>query len=242
MNNIIKFKALDKRGFETAPPPYPAVDNIPDWFRNATPYYKSENNPDGKKFMMINGESNANFKKCTPMLDAMMVGYIISSWADIYVAPVEQEGVHPEIQSRTQRPVFTPHADTTGEIQAPPGYSNYIYKYNNTWVAQTPPGYSILVVPLLGHRDVPFSCVPAIIDSDEPSIELAPPMFLKEGFSGIIERETPLFQVIPFKRDNWKAEIGFYEPGEFETIMEKGFGSHLISHYARKVWKKKTFK
>lgn len=242
MTNTILFKAINQYGFETYPKPYPAVQNIPDWFMKAPAYAPIEpGNPDGKKMLIgPDGQTNANYKKCTPMRDAMASGYIIGSWADVLVTPPEIEGERPMIQSRTQQQTFEPHSD--GSIPPPPGYSKWVYKFANTWIPIVPKGYSILITPPMGHYDLPFYALPAIIDADTPSIDIAPPMFIKEGFSGIIERETPLFQVTPFKRDAWKSEFGYYEPGEFELQMDKTFNATLVNHYVKKIWKKKSYK
>jgi hypothetical protein len=93
---IIEFKARSKDGFETQIKPYPASQSIPDWWRNGTPYQISPDNVDGKKLIINNkGESNATFKKCTPMLDAMITGYIIPLWSDVVVTNEDEETEEP---------------------------------------------------------------------------------------------------------------------------------------------------
>ena len=107
---------------------------------------------------------------------------------------------------------------------------------------KTPKGYSILVTAPFGHRDLPFHVIPAIIDSDRSTLEIVPPMWLKEGFEGIVEKGTPMFQVTPFKRESWESEFSYLENGEFEIKQEKNFNSTLVSHYIKNVWSKKSYK
>jgi hypothetical protein len=83
--NEIEFIALDKHAFEICPKPFPASQALPQWWKDASPYVKSEKNLDGKKIIVENFESNASFKKCTPMLDLLSSGYIVPLWADVQV-------------------------------------------------------------------------------------------------------------------------------------------------------------
>ena len=239
MSNKIIFKALSEIDFETFLKPYPASQNIPDWYMKGKPYEVSEMNPTGGKILVNNRLSNAAFKKCTPMLDAITSGYIVPLWADVQVT--EQLGL-PTVTWRTARDVFVFHGQSSEEIQPPTGYTNKVVKYLNTWVPKTPPGYSVLITAPFGHRDLPFHAIPAVVDSDKSTLEILPPMWIKEGFEGIVEKGTPLFQITPFKRENWKAEFDCYRGNEFLTLQEKNFNGTLVNHYIKNVWSKKSYK
>ena len=67
-------------------------------------------------------------------------------------------------------------------------------------------------------------------------------MWIKQGFEGVIEKGTPMFQIIPFKREDWKAEFDFYPENKYQTITDKTFNSTLINHYIKHIWSRKTFK
>jgi hypothetical protein len=240
MTKKIEFVAINKFGYETQPKPYPASQNIPDWWRKEEPYSVDKNNPTGKKILINYGSSNATFKKCTPMLDAITSGYIIPLWADVQVRQ-ENNGT-PSINWITKTNVFGPHGESSERVQPPTGYSNNVFKYLNTWMPKTPKGYSVLVTAPFGHRDLPFHVIPAIIDSDRSTLEIVPPMWLKEGFEGVVEKGTPMLQITPFKRENWESEFSYLEDGEFEKNQEKNFNSTLVSHYIKNVWSKKSYK
>jgi len=238
MTNKITFIARDKYGYEVCPRPYPATQAIPDWWKNMTPYTPSTENPDGKKIIINNRQSNATFKKCQPMLDAITSGYIIPLWADVQV--VQKNGL-PEISWRVKREVFEFHGINLG-VEIPDGYSKIIFKYINTWFPKVPKGYSILVTEPFGYRNLPFKAVPGIMDTDSSPHELAPPVFIKEGFEGIIERGTPICQVTPFKRTDWKSEFDFYEEGEYSMIEDRDVSATLVNNYIKNFWTKKTYK
>lgn len=240
MGKIIKFKALNKDEYDIQPKPISASSMIPQWWKNEAPYHIDDKNPTGGKFRMLDGiASNATFKKCTPMLDGLTSGYIITLWSDIFVEWIN--GV-PQVSWRTNNPVFSAHGPSSDRVPPPPGYSNFVFKYHNTWMPITPNGYSVLVTSPFGYQDTPFKCIPAVVDSDVSRLDVVPPMWLKDGFEGVIEKGTPLIQIIPFKRDDWKSETEYFEGNDWQNSMEKNFRSTLVNHYVKKVWSKKTYR
>jgi hypothetical protein len=246
MTNIITFTAKDEYGWEVQPKPIPASTLVPDWWKSMTPYDVTPDNPEGKSLIVENSESNASFKKCTPMLDALVSGYIITLWADVQVRQIkDQDGTYyPRITWRVNYPygIFQQHGISSQSIPPPTGYSNIVFKYMNTWIPHTPPGYSVLVTSPFGYKDLPCHAVPAIIDSDKSQLEVIPPMWLKEGFEGIVESGTPLIQITPFKRENWKSEFDYLKNGEYEKLEDKNFNKNIINNYIRNHWSKKSYK
>jgi hypothetical protein len=240
MSKKINFKARNKNDFEIQTKPYPAVKNLPDWFLNMTPYEPLDGYPNDGKLHLRNRDPNITFKKCVPLLDGMSAGYIVPLWTDVMV---EQENNVPFIYWKTKNDVFSLHGSSTEKIVPPPGYQNIVYKYNNCWIPQTPPGYSCLILSPLGHNDLPFKAVPAIVDTDKSTLELVFPMWVKEGLTGIVEKDTPIAQIIPFKRDNWESTFDFYPDGEYKNIVEeKNINTIIVGHYLKKYWSKKKFK
>jgi|694.fasta_scaffold120427_2 hypothetical protein len=246
MTNVIKFTAKNEYAWTVQQKPVPASTLVPLWWKDMHPYEMGPENPTGKKIIVENQVSNATFKKCTPMLDALLSGYICTLWADVQVR--QQKSIdnkfYPKITWRAKyyQGVFQGHQLSSESIPPPTGYSNIVFKYMNTWIPHTPPGYSILVTSPFGYRDLPFYAIPAIIDSDKSNLELLPPMWLKEGFEGIVEAGTPLFQVTPFKRENWRSEFDYLKDGEYEKLEDKSFGKNIVNNYIKNVWSKKSYK
>jgi len=235
----IKFIAQDPHVWEAALKPIPASQTIPEWWKSMTPYDRTPYNPDGTKLYVENFESNATFKKCTPMLDALTSGYVIPLWSDVQVRQIGEEA---RITWRTSRSIFDPHGPSSSHITPPLGYTRQVVKYLNPWIPRTPKGYSIMVTQPFGSNDSPFHAIPAIIDSDTSSLEVLFPMWIKEGLDGIIEKGTPMVQLTPFKRESWESEFDFYKEGELAAIKDKNFNSTIVSHYIKNHWSKKTYK
>jgi hypothetical protein len=232
-NNKIKFIFTSEYGFNMqAARPRPSSSIIPDWFKNMEQY----DDTDGIK--IINGVPNATAKKCIPMLDSMTSGYTFYLWSDVLVS---QDTV-PEISWKVHESVFYLHGPSSRNIPAPFGYERLVFKYNSLLTARTPPGYSILVTSPMGHNDLPFKAVPAIIDTDKPTIDLSFPVWIKKDIKGVVEKGTPMVQIIPFKRESWVSEFDYMKDNEFIYHMDNNFNSKIKNHYLKKNWSKKDFK
>ena len=235
----IKFIAKNPHMYEVALKPFPASQGLPEWWRDMAPYHRSAESPDGKKLIVEGYESNATFKKCAPMLDSLTAGYIIPLWSDVQVRQINGEA---RVTWRVTPHVFEPHGAPSESVPPPPGYTNQVMKFKNTWIPRTPKGYSVLVTQPFGYNNTPFYAIPAIIDSDTSSLEIVPPMWIREGFEGIVEKGTPMVQIIPFKRDSWTSKFSCYEKGEAEIIQDRNFNSTIVGHYIKNHWSKKTYK
>jgi hypothetical protein len=237
MSNIINFMAEDKYCYDVAVRPYPASMAIPQWWKDATPYIKTPNNPDGKKVIVTNLESNASFKKCQVMLDTLTSGYIIPLMADVVVSTTSG---FPEINWKIKRDVFDLH--NKQEVEAPSGYYDQMFKYLNPWIPQLPKGYSALIVPCFGYPNSPFRPLSGIIDYDKTMHPLQAPVFVKKGFEGVVEKGTPMAQIIPFKRSDWSSKFSYLEDGKLATLMDRNFASTIVNNYIKNFWQKKTYK
>jgi hypothetical protein len=111
------------------------------------------------------------------------------------------------------------------------------------WSIKTPKGWSIMVMQPQHHELGPIECASGIIDTDNFSIPFN--MFLKlrdPNFEGMISAGTPFLQIIPFKREMWKSELG----GEKERIKyysdNRKFGTVFFDRYKKFWWQKKEYK
>lgn len=241
MAELIKFIATDKFLFDLAPRPYPAKDSLPSWWREQTPYAKSVDNPDGKKLIVRDFESNATFKKCTPMLDALTSGYIIPLFADVLISNIGEDEYIPELNWRVKVQMFELHASESVKISKPSGYVPRAFKYINPWNIVTPPGYSILVTAPMGYLDSTFRPISAVLDTDKSPHPLVLPLWLKEGFEGVVERGTPIAQIIPFKRNNWESEFDYYDDNYKSTFFRE-IKATIVNNYVKNHWSKKSYK
>jgi hypothetical protein len=235
--NEIEFVAINKHSFEVCPKPFPASQAIPQWWKDASPYTKGPENLDGKKIIIQNYESNASFKKCTPMLDVLSSGYIVPLWTDVQVRNING---YPSVTWRSNKDVFELHDGQ--EVEIPHGYQKSQFKFLNQWIPKLPKGFSALIIPCPGYPNNVFRPIAGIIDYDKSNHPLFPPMYLKDGFEGIVEKGTPMFQIIPFKRNNWKSNFSFLEDGQFEININRDVKATMVNNYVKHVWEKKSYK
>jgi hypothetical protein len=218
--------------------PFLSKKFIPDWYKNMEPYLINEENPSGNNITVINRESNATAKKCMPMFDGMSSGYIIPLWSDVLISNANGSK---DISWRVYPDVFQPHNESSRRIPPPIGYENTVFKYICWFRIKTPPGYSILITPPFGHYDLPFYAIPAIVDSDKSVIDSNFPCWIKSDLEGIVEKGTPIAQIIPFKRDNWKSNISLISFEDHMINEQKKFRSNIKNNYTRNIWSKKEF-
>jgi antitoxin (DNA-binding transcriptional repressor) of toxin-antitoxin stability system len=238
-NKKIVFVARDSYYNEVLLKPEPSSHFLPEWWKKMDQYEViGENN--NKKLITRFGNTNASPRKCVPMFDAFNSGYIIPLWSDVQVNSTSDNVL---INWRVKEPVFTTHGDMAKLIGTPPGYKKQVFKYGSGYHIYLPKGYSMLVLPPLGYRGLPFQAIPAVIDADKSTLGLEFPVWVKEGMDEeIVEKGTPIVQIIPFKRESWRSEFNFYESGISKAIEDRSFGSTLENHYMRKVRQHKSYK
>ena len=246
MSKDIYFIARDQFGFDTQLRPYPASAGVPKWFKDELPYEVSDENKKGGTLIVKDGASNASFKKCTPMLDAITSGYIVPLFTDVQVR-IESDGFQRITWRTVQNPfdghgdVFQKHGDSAARVKPPTGYGK-VFKYMNTWIPKTPPGYSTMISHPAGYEDGPFRAIPAIIDTDSSVLEVVFPVWLQEGFEGIVLKGTPMIQLTPFKRDTWQSHFLSYEGDEHAKLQERNFNSTIFNNYIKNHWTKKVYR
>lgn len=215
--------------------PKPASEYIPDWYKKAKPYL----DPSGKKAVPMEPGPMATIKRCMPVWDMMIAGYIMETPYDIYV---RQTPDGPYFQWSSNDAIAF---QTMDQFQNHP-YSrdiNYAVRINIPWSIKTPKGWSIMVMEPQ-HRELgPITCASGIVDTDDYSLPFN--MFLKlrdPKFEGMIPAGTPFLQIIPFKREAWQLELGKEsERSKFKSDLHK-FNTVFFDRYKKFWWKKKEYK
>lgn len=202
------------------PSPEPSKNFIPEWYKN------------------IPGASNlANVKKCIPFLDSMSEGYIQKTWANIHV---EKSGSGISVEFDGDIPLF--YFRGTSDMPTGDSYHNLQLMWQRPWSTILPEGYSGLVVHPLNRMDLPFLTLSGIIDFDK-SIH-SPigniPFYIKKGFVGTIPTGTPMFQIIPIKREDWISENSEYSSAFWDEKVNEKVG--IVDFYKKKIWQRKSFK
>ena len=214
--------------------PKPANQVIPEWYKKINSYIS------GKKIPTDTGEANSTIKKCMPVFDAITAGYIIKSAADLYVEKKE-EGLYYKWSGLDLISFHSPD-QTTGHPAKINDELNSSPKFINPWSIKTPKGYSVLIIQPM-HRESPFTIMPGIVDTDTYTNPVNFPFTMNDkNWEGLIPAGTPIAQIIPFKRENWKMQIG-YEKEIQETIaIRNKFKTIFWDRYKRFYWNKKEYK
>lgn len=218
--------------------PLSARKSIPSWYSSIPGFTKK--NP---KINVDTGLANTTLKHCVPFLDAMQFGYIQEAWQD-FAINVEIENEFPvySYAAPTYPPIVGMRPNGTYSI--PSDYHQIELFWHPVWVPETPKGYSVLITHPLNRHDLPFTTLSAVIDSDtysqNPEMSKIP-FIVKKNFSGIIPKGTPMYQIIPFKRDDWSSEKKSFNEEEHLKVSQVPRQS-FWGGYKKNFWIKKSFK
>ena len=203
--------------------PKPSKMALPEWLKRLQPHYEN------------NGHTERTGKKCIPMLDASMAGYTIFLTEEIMVKQTEFD------------PVFYWPGGLGIEFHAPEQLATYqkvaagIPKWMNPWAIKTPLGCSCLFTSPLNNDSLPLTVFKGVVDTDaHVSVVNFPFRLTDSKFEGTIPAGTPIAQVFPFKRENWKIEV---KTGNTEEIKrsENRINSVFANGYRNFFWSKKSY-
>ena len=237
--------------------PRPIGKELPDWFRKMPAYGGYDGAGAEEKRLSGNDATyNSTIKRCVPMLDSLSLGYVLLTHQDVYVkidAPKEEDDANDvggwQFSWRAGvSPTKAVEGHAFGQASEHPLASMYggrdVHKWINPWRIETPPGYSTLFVPPMNNPNGYFTALPGVVDTDTYTNCVNFPFVIeKKEWEGIIPAGTPVVQVIPFKRESWKMEIGVdQEMLEKHQKAELKFKTHIASVYRRFFWQRKEFK
>ena len=217
--------------------PTPAKVSIPEWIKNLRPYFSDEEEEKSLKFKIFGtGTTNQTAKRCIPMLDAVMSGYIIYLPQDVKVSEFEGDtyfdwanglgiGFHDPRQLST-------HSVSHSNMKIP--------KMHNPWSIETPAGYSCLFLPHINSEETTIKPFSGVVDTDMYTAPVNFPFQLQEGFTGVIPAGTPVVQVIPFKREAWKMELNSGSEKKILRNMKSIFSVYRDA-YRNMFWSKKDY-
>lgn len=212
-------------------PPAPSKGFIPQWYKDSTNYLNG-NTLD----YVDNIDQLKNYKLCIPFLDSMMAGYMVELPYDVYVQ-ILGDKIH--FNWPNEEKLIIPRRNLKG-MPRPAGCLEQAYAWTFFWGVKTPPGYSVLVTHPFNRHDLPFITTSGIMDSDGFSQGGEIPFFLKENVDGLIPAGTPIAQIFPFKREDWKSEKREYDDS-FNKKQKYQAVRHLTGAYKKLWWARKKF-
>jgi hypothetical protein len=230
----IEFIPSSKEASLVVPMPKPAKSYIPEWYK-AIPASDRNNK-------IINDEGgtyNVTLKDCMPFIDSLTTGYIQETWCDISLK-FNKEGDVVNFGYSHEPPIITVRDKASVD------HGEYFYPIEFTWRMpwqfKLPKGYSALVVSPLNHF-LPFHTLSGVIDSDSffHTSGGNVPFYVHKGFEGIIPVGTPMYQIIPIKRDSWTSSNKDFN-FEDNYIRNYALGKFFNGGYKNKFWNKKDYK
>lgn len=187
--------------------PIPAIKKMPNWFKMMPPLRKlGEDQP-----------LDFTIKKCTPVLDAFTTGYYLITKYDLNWS-INENGehvcqCHEKLVIEGHKPVTMHPFDQIKDIELNEIYNEYAYKFCNPYVIKTPPGYSCIFTHPFNQIS-PFYTLTGVVDTDMHPLATQFPFLMIKNFEGKISAGTPIVQIIPFKREDWK--MYHIDPGKKE--------------------------
>ena len=167
----------------------PSRNFIPEWYKNASPFSS------GREF--IPSKSLITIKGCTPFIDTLTSGYILTLWQDIYVDFNKETGEQNLSWAIPKKLIESRGPESMQGFPTPLGYNKVSLAITHPLYIKTPKGYSVMVSHPYNRFDLPFMALTGIVDTDiYPLFPGNYPIYIKENFSGIIPKGTPLLQEI----------------------------------------------
>ncbi len=181
------------------PEPRPALKNLPDWFKNLSPYASvDERDAFGNPIMTA--------KKCLPLMDAMSMGFTIPLAGEMRVLSnyncSQIDVINPPKLKVCE---FHKSYQVGGNNVLKPNQGNAL-KFINKWMIKTAPGWSTLFIPPMNVFDAPFTCLSGLVDTDVYHREINFPAVWHVNDADIqLKAGTPLVTAIPVNRKVFKS-------------------------------------
>jgi hypothetical protein len=213
--------------------PKPSKLSIPNWYKDAP------NLLDDTKVSETTNIQSQMMKRCVPFLDSMMSGYTAELWCDVIVR--KNDNGTPSFEWRIpNKPLDIRSPITSEELPVPTGHHWFRLTWMSPYYYRLPVGYSFLITHPFNRYDLPFTTLSAVVDADGIMTGGNIPFFIKDGFEGVIKKGTPIYQILPFKRENWNSK----ETPELISLgekMERKSLSVITGFYRNNVWKRKDY-
>jgi hypothetical protein len=227
----IKWLAENDFVLKTVPKPQSAKKYIPEWYKEIKRVTEKELTID-KETML----ANLNLKHCMPFLDSLMSGYIQETWCDIYIE-IKNDELFYHFPSG---PTIISHRKKISIKNFPEKYFYPIeFEWRQYWIPKLPLGYSAIYTHPFNRIDLPFYSLTGIVENDLFFVEKDGgnhPFYIKKDFQGLIPAGTPMYQIIPIKRERW-ISLG-KKINNYSQISPRKF---FMDGYKKLYWQKKEY-
>lgn len=200
--SVIRFHATPANR-ANSPHPYPASRGVPQWLRR-TP-------------MDLEKENWSTVKRCAPFLEAMTAGYIIPLAEDCSIVRDSDGRMH----ATSEHQIVVGHG--ANQYAESPFSHQPVAKFINPWLVVTEPGYSTLFIAPINRWEIPFFPLSGVVETDTYYNHINFPAIctMAPGTKFQLPKGTPVIQAIPFRREQWKLEIGDLDATKIQQTREQ---------------------
>lgn len=209
---------------------------IPNWYKNTSKHLKNH--------IPFKLPFQRSFKACTPFLEALTVGYVLTTLCDIGIDnTTETDTVVTWNKELNFDPVGHRSSDfikLNQNIPIPTGFSSQHFVWHTQSVYTIPKGYSVLVTHPLNRFDLPFLTLSGVIDGYMTVHTGNIPVFFNKTFNGIIPRGTPYAQLVFFKTEDWnsKEDLSILKEEKSNQVLTRAIAE---GWYKKSYWRKKVY-
>lgn len=212
-------------------------ENLPSWWRKQLGYI--DNNR-----QVESGQLKLTVKKCQAVFDSMTMGYYLKCPMDLYIDSTQENLTFSLSAPELNGHVLSTHSrEQLSEYPTQDHYHKDILRIHPMWIVETEKGFSSMFLNPMHADSSPITAVPGVIDTDKYPSDGYLSFNVKKGFKGIIKQGTPIIQVIPFRRDEWKSIIiDDQNSDSYISNITTSVRSVFENGYRIKFWTKKIFK
>ena len=227
--------------------PVPSQDIIPLWWREGESFINVE---DRGLNILQKSQRAPGMKSCVPFLDAITSGYLILTWQNIEITKNSNNKVEFRVVEKdkngnwqgieTDKIMIEERVGGIGyTMPRPAGFAFNHLAFSLPWGWKVPKNWSVLVTHPFNRNDLPYFSTSGIIDSDQFPLAGRVPFFIKDGWTGVIERGSPIVQLIPIKRASW---ISYFKASSYADIdLAKALRGVQYGFYRKHLWQKKKY-
>ena len=230
-------------------PPQPASQFIPEWYRQGERF---TNKDDGSLNIPDPSFRAGGLKSCNPFLDSIIAGYIQPLSRAIKITKNDGEGpiefIYVELDENNEYvevgdlPLIAERLGAIGHtVPRPHGHAKNHMVWSGQWGWKLPRGYSMIVTHPMNQFQLPFTTSSGFMESDRFIAGGNIPWYIKEGFTGIIPKGTPMYQLIPVKRKKWLGIVPVNVVSKKGDFLARKAREVAYGFYRDNLWVKKVY-
>jgi hypothetical protein len=238
-NNDLELTFIPSGNIDNFISPEPSYKKIPQWYRDLAKHFNSNDLKDLHPVNDRGGDgSNVSTKLCLPFQDAMSLGYMYVLEDDLEV----KLDLHGKPSLSWKKDFMLMDKRPNVDMAIPKDVHPIHFGVKMNWFYETPEGYSILLTMPINRPDLPFWVPSGLVDSDIWGLPAFIPFFIKKDFEGVIPMGTPVFQMIPIKREPWNLVVDDSSDSiEKHQLRSENRRSDITAHYRKFAWRKKEY-